>query len=464
VGANERVGKEHRMLAVNEAVDLDKGLIDNAIFTDEATYRQELDRVFARCWLLVGHDSMLPRPGDYVSTFMGEDAVIVWRDPQQRVRVFLNKCLHRGNKLCLFDRGSARSFICSFHGWQYDNEGHLVGVPYFEEAYLGELNKAEWGLVEVPTVASYGGLLFACWDAGAMSLDDYLGDARWYLDRLLMRRYVGGIEILPGKQRYSIPVNWKLLGENFAGDDYHVQVTHASYFKVLRELAAESAREVGRPHIGPSEGRSLQACVGYRTGVPHGFGALRFGPISYEEDLRIARGLGSEAVEWTEEVYRRTAELWQDSAVKLYYFSNANVFPNFSMINARSYLQGRGLIVWHPKGPCATEAWQWCAVDRDAPKIVKQMGARMLLQGQAAAGNITQDDQENFERLADNLRTPVAASHPYNYAMSVGYDETFPGRETWPTDGLPGLIGPHEWETNQRQFYRYWTELMSRGA
>jgi hypothetical protein len=448
------------MMAVSELVDLDRGLVSNEVFRDEEVYRRELDRVFTRCWLWVGHDSMLPRPGDYLSTFMGEDAVIVWRDPRQRVRVFLNKCLHRGNKLCLFDRGNARGFTCSFHGWQYNGEGQLVGVPFFEEAYHGELNRAEWGLVEVPKVASYGGLLFACWDAGVMSLDDYLGDARWYLDRLLLRQYTGGIEILPGKQRYQIPVNWKLLAENFAGDDYHVPVTHASYFKVLREFAATNARHIGGPHPLP-EAKTVQVCVGYESGAPHGFGALRFGPVSYEEDLRIARGLGPEAVEWIEEVYRRTAELWEESPAKPYYYSNGNVFPNFSMISARSYLQGRGLIVWHPKGACHTEAWEWCAVDRAAPKVVKQMGARMLLQGQAAAGNITQDDQENFERLSDNLHTPMASRWPYHYAMGVGHDDEFAGQAGENLRGLPGLVGPHEWETNQRQFFRYWRELMS---
>src|SRR5262249_1790633 len=119
-------------------------------------------------------------PGDYITSFMGEDAVVVCRDTAGRLRVFLNKCRHRGNRICLVDRGSASAFTCSFHGWSYNLSGQLVGVPFYEEAYHGELDREQWHLHEAPRVQAYAGLIFACWDPGAMSLESYLGDVGWY--------------------------------------------------------------------------------------------------------------------------------------------------------------------------------------------------------------------------------------------------------------------------------------------
>src|SRR5688572_2972125 len=152
-------------------VDLSTGMVSRRVFADEAVYRQEQERVFGRCWLFLAHESMIPQPNDYVTNYMGEDSVVVCRDPQGRVRAFLNTCTHRGNRVCLFDEGNALSWTCTYHGWSFNTEGRLVGVPFFDEAYYGELNRDALGLVAVPRVETFGGLVFGCWDADAVSLE-----------------------------------------------------------------------------------------------------------------------------------------------------------------------------------------------------------------------------------------------------------------------------------------------------
>ncbi len=90
-------------------------------------YQRELDSIFKRSWLFVGHESMIPKPGDFRTTYMADDAVIVCRDKESRVRVLLNKCRHRGgNKVCQFDMGNANIFHCSYHGWSYDTAGRCA--------------------------------------------------------------------------------------------------------------------------------------------------------------------------------------------------------------------------------------------------------------------------------------------------------------------------------------------------
>ena len=110
-------------------VDTRAGLISRRIFIEPEIYERELERIFARCWLFLCHESQIPRPGDFLTTYMGEDPVLVMRDSDGRVGAFLNICRHRGNRLCRADAGNAATFTCAYHGWTYRDDGQLVGVP-----------------------------------------------------------------------------------------------------------------------------------------------------------------------------------------------------------------------------------------------------------------------------------------------------------------------------------------------
>ena len=130
-------------------VDLTTGQISREIFVNEDIYAEEQERVFARSWLFVGHESQLPNPGDFFVSRMGEESVILCRDRAGAVHVFLNSCRHRGMKVCRYDDGNTTVFTCPYHGWSYGTDGALVGVPFFREAYHSELDRSKWRLVEV---------------------------------------------------------------------------------------------------------------------------------------------------------------------------------------------------------------------------------------------------------------------------------------------------------------------------
>jgi hypothetical protein len=83
---------------LSQLVDDGNGLVSRRIFIEPEIYQQELERIFARCWLYLCHESQIPQPGDFLTTYMGEDPVLVVRDTGGGVRAFLNFCRHRGNR------------------------------------------------------------------------------------------------------------------------------------------------------------------------------------------------------------------------------------------------------------------------------------------------------------------------------------------------------------------------------
>lgn len=436
-------------VATEKLVDLETGLVNRAIYSDPEIYQLELERVFGKCWLFLAHDTMLPKPGDYLVNYMGEENVIVCRDPSGKVRAFLNTCPHRGNKVCMFDRGHAVNFTCGYHGWSFSTEGRLTGVPFFNEAYYGELDKERWGLTEVPNVATYNGMIFGNWDPEAIPLDDYLGELRWYLDNLLLRDDLGGLEVLPGCQRYLNVANWKVASDNFAGDHYHMYYTHAW---ITRQRSTET-REGPQGNQGWFE-IALQPA--------HGLGGVYTNTFQYEADLAQAKQLGPEIEEWVTERYRRLQERLTGIAAKPYTFNHSTCFPNLSMLTGGAF-QARGFYLWHPKGPDHIEIWQWAFVERDAPRLVKEIAARGFSRGQSAGGTVSQDDYENFVRVTENTMTPRTRGMTFHFGMKLGHEGRWVGQEDWDTAGLPGQVGPRFNEQNQRMFYGYWQHLMNGG-
>ena len=93
-------------------VDIARGQISREIFVNDEIYREEIERVFARAWLFVGHESQIPNPGDFFVSSMGEESVILCRDRLGQVHVFLNSCRHRGMKVCRYDEGNAAVLTC----------------------------------------------------------------------------------------------------------------------------------------------------------------------------------------------------------------------------------------------------------------------------------------------------------------------------------------------------------------
>lgn len=155
----------------HDYVDMENGTVDRAIFSDAAIYKAEQERIFARSWNFMCHESQIPNTGDYFLSYIGEESVIATRDRTGALQVFLNSCRHRGNAVCRAESGNTKSFLCTYHGWTYGLDGDLKGVPGHKELYHGDLDRKKWGLIKAGKVASYKGFVFATMDANAPDLE-----------------------------------------------------------------------------------------------------------------------------------------------------------------------------------------------------------------------------------------------------------------------------------------------------
>lgn len=424
-------------------VDLDKGLVSREIFVDEEVYRREQERVFARAWLLVGHESQVPKPGDYFVSRMGEESVIMARDRQGALHVFLNSCRHRGMKVCRYDEGNTPVFTCPYHGWSFGLDGKLVGVPYFKEAYHSELKKDEWGLAEVGKMASYHGWVFATWDRHAPDFGDYLGDMKFYLDAMTDAPdgSAGGMELYVGVEKWRFPGNWKFAAENFIGDFYH-NVSHRSVDMVGISMSGRKGRH-------PEQTLGLPRLTVNYADPATGHGAVVF---LDQEDVPYQDKWG-QAPPAVEEYFRQ-AFATRSERVGVAMRANGTVgtvFPNASVS------AGRSIAVWHPQGPHMTEAWRFFFVPKDAPKDVRDTLRHYALRYAGPGGMTEQDDMENWNYATAASSGTIARRYPYNYQMGVGHEYRTPhaaylGKQGVWMDGIS--------EQNQRVMYQRWAEFM----
>ena len=425
------------MLELNKLVDLDSGVQSKRIFWDSEIYEMELDRIFSRSWLFLTHEAAIPEVGDFMTTTMGEDPVIVSRGASGAVHAFVNSCTHRGNKLCHADSGNAKSFTCNYHGWVFGMDGALVQVPFEQEGYRANMNQENWGLPRVAQVESYNGFVFGCFDENAPPLRDFLGEMAWYMD--CFTDTAGGAELIGPPMKSILRCNWKVPTENFIGDVYHIGWTHSA---ALSMIGGPLAGLVGNSPILDGPGMDE---LGLQVTTRHGHG---FCPL-----WEVASAVHRDADEYTrfqaEQSPKVAAKLgeWRSRFYRAHW--NASIFPNCSFLYGTNTWK-----VWHPRGPHEIEVWTWTLVQKDMSEALKREIVKQAIQTFGTAGTLESDDGENMESCTHTNRGRNTRRGRMNVGMGLGKEAPHPE--------LPGVIGDQALgETSYRGFYRFWREMMN---
>jgi anthranilate 1,2-dioxygenase large subunit len=340
------------------------------VFADPEIYRTERDRVFlGPTWQYLALADELPEPGDYKTTFLGETPVIVTRGEDGQIHAMVNRCAHRGNLVCLKQRGNSKDGLtCVYHAWRYDLAGNLTSVA-FRRGVGGKggmpdsFRLEEHGLKTLRT-DTFAGLVFGTLSQEAPPLSDYIGnDIGGRIGRVMR----GKPKIL-GTTSQILHNNWKLYVENVK-DTYHASLLH-TFFTTFRISRLTTAGGVAIAESGAHH-------ASYTYGEQRGDNATSdraYSEIhSLHEDYQLKDPRFLESVD----------EIGDGITLQI-----LSVFPNFVLQQIHNSIAVRLVL---PKGPDETEL-QWTYIgfeDDDAVMTERRLQQANLV---GPAGYVSMED------------------------------------------------------------------------
>ncbi|KWT98912.1 MULTISPECIES: aromatic ring-hydroxylating dioxygenase subunit alpha [unclassified Variovorax] len=200
------------------------------LYLSEELFALEQERFFANTWLYVGHASQVPNTGDYWALELAGRPVMMVRQADGAVRVFYNRCAHKGSRLVTDESGNAGKFFrCPYHAWTYKLDGAPLAIPLksgYEGTRLKECESGR-GLVELKNTAVYRDFVFVRLADRGPGFEEYFGEVLRAIDNMVERSPEGRLTVGGGVLRNIIHCNWKMYLENI-NDTVHPMSTHES--------------------------------------------------------------------------------------------------------------------------------------------------------------------------------------------------------------------------------------------
>ena len=366
--------------------------VHRSVYADPALFELEMGRLFGRAWLVLGHASQVPDPGDYFTTRMAREPVIVVRRDDGEIGVLVNRCAHRGATVCAEGRGHAERFVCPYHGWSYDRGGTLRAVPvpggYMKEKLSG------LGLKPVPRISVYRGFIFASLAASGPGLEEFLGPAKSSFDDFVDRAPGGELEVAGGVFKHAYNGNWKLMLENHL-DGVHPAYVHASSIAAARgapepgapgehyyDIAVRQMRQNGAPE-------ALWESIGLWT-TSRGHGWLG----DYHTDKRLTGGADHPLFkEYARRLASRCGEAEAERILGVTRW-NTIIYPNCSFMS-----QFRQLRIIHPLAADRSVVYTYSFRMKDAPGQMFRDTVAFANVVNGTASWVLTDDLEVYERV-----------------------------------------------------------------
>ncbi|MGA0000457.1 MAG: aromatic ring-hydroxylating dioxygenase subunit alpha [Steroidobacteraceae bacterium] len=220
------------------------------VYIDPEIFDLETEYLWRRTWVYVGHDSQVPQTGDYYTTEIARQPLIMLRDADGEIRVLMNRCAHKGARLVSAQSGHCEAGVlrCPYHGWTYRLDGSVRSIPLksgYEGTCLGKA-QASQGVVQLPNVINYRGFVFVRLSPDGIGFHDYFGDSLSSIDNMVDRSPEGRLEVAGGVLRYMHQCNWKMFVENL-NDAMHPMVAHESAAGTAKRLWAGQPDDAPKP-------------------------------------------------------------------------------------------------------------------------------------------------------------------------------------------------------------------------
>ena len=363
------------------------------LYNDQTVFDLDMELIFRRDWLAVGHTCEINEPGEYFTVKVGLDSLIIMRGKDQLVRAFFNTCRHRGSIICLDARGKRGALVCPYHQWTFNLEGRLTGAremgPDFDKS-LYSLHRAHVEIV--------GGIIFVCLAKEPPPFDDYKRIVDPYIEP-------HGMQDLKVAAEISIieKGNWKLVWENNR-ECYHCVVGHPSLLKSLPQTD-----DPDDPVTTPASRARMQECFAAwdRVGLPY--------QAVNEPSWRITRmPLNDDYVSMTED---------GQPAVKNFRLgtlpdTDVGSLRNLHLPNTWNHFQGDHCISFRvlPVSPFETQLTTKWLVPKDAIE-----GKDYTVENLVKVWNATNDEDRTFvERNQIGVLTSAYRPGPYSPTAELG--------------------------------------------
>jgi anthranilate 1,2-dioxygenase (deaminating, decarboxylating) large subunit len=402
--------------------------VDPSLYTDPKIFDAEMEKIFNKTWIWVAHTSELPKPGDFKSAMIGRQPVIVVRDRSGNVNVLENRCRHRGATVCEKSKGNATGFTCPYHSWSYGLDGKLRGLPY-PEGYEDVVEKSDLPLKSL-RVGIYAGMIFASYNEDIEPLEDFLGNARHWID-LFMKQGAGYPIKTQGEHKFSFKGNWKIQLENTT-DGYHFPVVHKTFLQSVDEETSEmlsfmSNEESITRSLG--NGHSVMVMVPEHVDLDVDDGS---------EQLQGRFGHVTEALskEFPPDQVRRIARSLHGAGF------NLNLFPNVAM--SMSFFR-----VLRPVAVDETEIRHIALGMDGGPEIANRERLRIHEHFQGPFGFGSPDDAEAWERVQSGARAGRDVPILVNRGLNREWVDANGDKVSHSTD-----------ETGMREAYDMWKRMM----
>ncbi len=421
---------------------IEPGRVHRRVYTDPDIFEFEMERIFGRAWLFVGHTSQVPQAGDFVTTELGRQPVIMTRHRDGSVHVLLNRCTHRGAKVVNERKGHSPRLTCCYHGWTFDTDGRLVTVPV-PEGCAADFDKSAFGLARAPRVGEYRGFVFASLSPKGPSFEDHIGPMKRNIDDLVDRAPDGTLALDAGMHRYVYNGNWKLQVENVL-NSYHVPFGHASTVnKQGQQFARREGDQKGATVVEADKKQTAASWKdrkSYITGNGHGWTSN----TTLDEGKRSSPAYDAYKQALAEKVgAARAAEILTPR------LHNSLIYPNMSIMGLNIHVR-----VIKPVAVDRTEVTIYPIRLVGAPDAMNFGNIRLLNVTHSASSFVQTDDLESFVRAQKGLRS--LGTDWVDISRGLGDEE--PDRELNATRAL----ATHEMVV--RAQYKAWTGYMREAA
>jgi phenylpropionate dioxygenase-like ring-hydroxylating dioxygenase large terminal subunit len=413
------------------------------LYLSEELFALEQERLFARTWLYVGHTSQVPASGDFWSLELAGRPVMMVRQPDGAVRVFYNRCAHKGTRLVTDESGNTgRFFRCSYHAWTYKLDGAPLAMP-LKNGYEGTaLRQCESGagLAELKHVTVYRDFIFARIADDGPAFADYFGDVLHAIDNMVDRSPEGRLSAEGGVLRNVIHCNWKMYLENI-NDTVHPMSTHESATQAAeaawRGRAGDEKKPMAMEQILPfGSGYDFFDKMGGRV-YANGHSVLG---VNFSIHSNYAQLPEYEAAMRTAHGEARAAEILERSPQNSVFFPSLSVKGSPQAIRViRPLAADRTLI----------EAWSFRAAGAPDLLFERAMSYNRLVFSPMSM--VAHDDVHLFESMQQGLR---AEGNDW-ISLHRDFDPAELAQSTITTNGTNELL--------MRNQFRAWAKYMSDG-